>query len=85
MSIGYLPQAYKIIKTKSAEDVSVITYLILSIGTLVWTIYGIQIRDLPIIIGFSIGVFGSWLVLGATLYYNYKNGKKGIIQEKPKP
>ncbi len=69
MSVGYYPQAYKIYKSKSARDVSVPTYAIFSAGTLVWTIYGVYLNDLPIILSFSIGVLGSWLVLALTLYY----------------
>ncbi len=73
MSIGYYPQAYKIWKTKSAHDISIYTYGIFGIGTLVWTFYGIYINDLPIIFSFVIGVIGSWLVFGLTWYYRKRN------------
>ncbi len=33
MSLGYYPQAYKIWKLKSARELSLINYAILSIGT----------------------------------------------------
>lgn len=69
MSVGYYPQAYKIWKTKSVKDISLYTYSIFSVGTLVWTIYGFYLGDLPIVFSFIIGVVGSWLVLGLTLYY----------------
>jgi len=69
MSVGYYPQAYKIYKNKSAKDISVPTYIIFSIGTFVWTMYGFYLNDLPIILSFVIGVVGSWIVLGLTLYY----------------
>lgn len=72
MSVGYYPQAYKIYKTKSAKDISLYTYIIFGIGTLVWTLYGIYLRDLPIILSFIFGVVGSWLVLGLTLHYRNK-------------
>lgn len=69
MSIGYYPQAYKIYKNKSAGNISVSTYIIFSIGTSVWTLYGIYLKDLPIVFSFAIGVFGSWSVLALALYY----------------
>ncbi|PIQ91729.1 MAG: hypothetical protein COV70_02130 [Parcubacteria group bacterium CG11_big_fil_rev_8_21_14_0_20_39_22] len=69
MSIGYYPQAYRIWKTKSSKDISLYTYGIFSIGTFVWTLYGFHLGDLPIISSFIIGVIGSWLVLGLSLYY----------------
>lgn len=69
MSLGYYPQAYKIWKTKSARDISLSTYYIFALGTFIWTLYGIYLKDLVIIASFSIGIIGSWLVLGLSLYY----------------
>ena len=39
------PQIYKIFKTKSANDLSLVTYLILTVGTIVWILYGLQIDE----------------------------------------
>ncbi|KKT81707.1 MAG: hypothetical protein UW78_C0006G0072 [Candidatus Azambacteria bacterium GW2011_GWA1_44_9] len=72
MSIGYYPQAYIIWKNKSSQGISILTYSIFSVGTFVWTIYGFYLRDVPIILSFILGVVGSWLVLGLTLYYKRK-------------
>lgn len=72
MSLGYFPQAYKIWKTKSAESISLPTFTIFSIGNLTWLIYGLLIKDLVIILGFGIGVIGSWSVLGLSLKYRNK-------------
>ncbi|PIN91145.1 hypothetical protein COU57_01830 [Candidatus Pacearchaeota archaeon CG10_big_fil_rev_8_21_14_0_10_32_14] len=63
MSLGYYPQAYKIYKNKSSKDVSIFAFLIFSLGTLTWFLYGLTIGDVPIIIGFILGVIGSFLVL----------------------
>ncbi len=43
------PQIWKIYKTKRAKDLSITTYVILTIGTIVWFLYGIEIRSVPII------------------------------------
>ena len=48
------PQTYKIIKTKSTDDISVNTYLLLTAGCGLWVAYGILNKDLPIIIANSI-------------------------------
>lgn len=69
MSIGYYPQAYKIYKNKSASDISIPAYIIFSLGTFTWALYGIYLNDLPIMLSFFLGVFGSWAVLGLALYY----------------
>lgn len=72
MSIGYYPQLYKIYKNKSARDISVPMYIIMSVGTLTWLMYGVRLHDWIIISGFLLGVVGSWSVLGLSLYYKSK-------------
>ncbi|MES3005456.1 MAG: SemiSWEET family transporter [Patescibacteria group bacterium] len=73
MSLGYFPQAYKIYKTKSAESISIPSFIIFSVGTFVWTLYGFYLRDYPLVISFIIGVIGSWLILGLTIYYKKRS------------
>lgn len=72
MSIGYFPQVYKIWKNKSSADISIPSFVIFSIGTLTWLIYGILIHDVTIILGFLIGVIGSWSVLSLSVLYRNK-------------
>ncbi|MCR4322469.1 MAG: SemiSWEET family transporter, partial [Candidatus Azambacteria bacterium] len=69
MSLGYFLQAHKLFKTKSSHDISLAQYVVLGIGTLTWTAYGIYTRDMVIILGFLLGAIGSWLVLFLTLKY----------------
>jgi MtN3 and saliva related transmembrane protein len=71
LSLGYYPQAYRIWKKKSAGDIAASSYLVFGIGTTVWLLYGIYLRDPVIIISFLAGVVGSWLVLSLTLYFRY--------------
>lgn len=75
MSLGYYPQAYKIWKHKSSENISIPTFTIFSFGTLTWFIYGISIRDLPIIFSFGLGVIGSWMILILSIYFKNRNKK----------
>lgn len=70
MSIGHFPQAYKIYKNKSSKDVSLITYSIFLVGSIIWLIYGIMINETPIIISFIIGVIGTSLVFFLILKYS---------------
>jgi MtN3 and saliva related transmembrane protein len=69
MSLANYSQAYKIYKTKSAEDISVLTYMILLAGGIIWLIYGIVIRNLPIIITYSLGDLAALFVLIGILKY----------------
>ena len=71
MSFGYFTQTYKIIKRKSARDVSLLTYLIFGSGVTVWLIYGISIEDLPIIISNIVAIIGAMSVILS--YFAYRH------------
>lgn len=69
MSFGYYPQAIKILKRKSAKDVSLITYLIFTPGVIIWAIYGISMKNLPLILSNSMNLVGCLFVLIAYSIY----------------
>ena len=47
---AFLPQLIKTLKTKKAEDVSLITLIMFICGVGSWIIYGYKISSLPILI-----------------------------------
>ncbi len=49
-TFSFLPQALKIIKTKHTKDLSLGMYLVFSTGVVLWLVYGILIRDIPVIV-----------------------------------
>ena len=48
-SVSMLPQVIKIAREKKAEDVSMVMLIILLCGIILWIVYGILRKDLPII------------------------------------
>ena len=70
MALANYPQTMKIIKKRSCNDVSILTYLILFPGVLLWILYGISINNLPIIITNLLAV--SSLASVIIVYYIYK-------------
>ena len=63
------PQIYKIFKRKSAKDIAVSTYLILTVGTIIWILYGIEIKNIPILVMNGLALFEFILILlGCYLY-----------------
>ncbi|HYD03437.1 MAG TPA: SemiSWEET family transporter [Alphaproteobacteria bacterium] len=72
MSLAYYPEALEIIKNKSSKNVSRLSYGLFALGTTTWLVYGIIIKSLPVILGFALGVVGSWLVLILTFVYGKK-------------
>lgn len=47
---AYIPQAYKTIKTRQTRDLSIVTFTMLFVGTILWFIYGMYIRDTPLML-----------------------------------
>lgn len=67
--IANLPQAFKIFKRKSAKDISIITYIFLLFGAVVWIFYGFEIKNFPLIITNILGGINLGLVvIGWFLY-----------------
>jgi MtN3 and saliva related transmembrane protein len=48
-TVSFVPQAFKILKTKQTHDISLSMYVLFAVGVLMWLIYGAQINSLPII------------------------------------
>ena len=53
-TIAFLPQVIKTVKTKKTKDISMLMYIILTTGILLWVVYGLLTIDLPIILANSI-------------------------------
>jgi MtN3 and saliva related transmembrane protein len=49
-SISFVPQAWRIWKTRSAKDLSLPMFLIFSAGVVLWLTYGLLSKDIPIIL-----------------------------------
>lgn len=47
---AFLPQAYKIWKSKTADGLSLTMYLVMGTGTLSWLAYGIMIKSPSMIV-----------------------------------
>ena len=46
---GFVPQGIKMLRTKSAKDVSMLTMVQFSVGGTLWLLYGIYLNDYIII------------------------------------
>ncbi len=62
-TLAFLPQLIKTLKTKKAEDVSLITLLMFLTGVLSWIIYGYKISSTPILIANIITFILNLLIL----------------------
>lgn len=64
-TLAFLPQVIKAWKTKHTKDISLITFMALTIGVFLWLIYGIFIESLPVTLanGISLILVFTMLVL----------------------
>ncbi|MBI2136429.1 lipid-A-disaccharide synthase N-terminal domain-containing protein [Candidatus Woesearchaeota archaeon] len=68
-TFGYVPQIIKGYKTKHLKDVSLMMFVLLTIGMFLWMIYGILRKDIVIIIANIVGLVFGATTLGLKLYY----------------
>lgn len=73
-SISLLPQLFKLLKHKKAEDISLFYLFILFVGLALWIWYGFLRDDIPILVtnGFSLVINGVVIFLGV----KYKKAQK---------
>ena len=62
-TISYIPQLIKVMRSKSTEDLSLATFLLLFLGLSLWLVYGILLKNFPLIIANVITLFFISLIL----------------------
>ena len=67
---AFLPQLIKTLKTKKAEDVSLVTLIMFISGVGSWIIYGYKISSLPILIANIITLILNLFILISKIYYS---------------
>lgn len=69
-TISFLPQAIKTIKEKNTEGISLVMYSLFTSGVLMWLVYGIFVKDTPIIIANSITLILAVTILALKIKYS---------------
>ncbi len=69
-TVAFLPQTLKTIKLKHTKDLSLSMYTIFSAGVFLWFLYGLILKELPII--FANGITFIFTVIIISLIIKYK-------------
>ena len=69
---AFLPQLIKTLKTKKADDVSLITLIMFICGVGSWIIYGYKISSFPILVANIITFILNLFILISKIYYTKK-------------
>ncbi len=68
-TIAFLPQVVKTWQSKSAEDVSLVMFILFILGVSLWCLYGWEIHSIPVIIANLITFILSATILALKLFY----------------
>jgi MtN3 and saliva related transmembrane protein len=66
-AICQFPQAYKVFKTKDTHSISLGMYLTMTIGVVLWFIYGCLLGDMPMMLANGVGLIPSLYTLYLTI------------------
>jgi MtN3 and saliva related transmembrane protein len=75
-TVANIPQAIKVIKTRSTKSLSAATYTMLFVGLALWTVYGFIRSDVPVILGNAIAGVLCGVILSIKLWCKYVSGEK---------
>lgn len=68
-TVSFLPQAIRIIKIRETRDISLLTYILLEAGILLWFIYGILIANLPVTLANGITLVFTTIILALKIKF----------------
>jgi len=66
---SFLPQAIKTIQTKDTSGISLPMYILFTVGTLLWLIYGIMSPSLPVAVANAITLIFATTILVYKIKY----------------
>ncbi len=69
-TVAFVPQLVRVVRRRSARDVSLPTFVLFSIGVLLWLLYGIDIGSKPVIASNSVTLVLSVSILILKLRYD---------------
>ncbi|HET9570312.1 MAG TPA: SemiSWEET transporter [Bacteroidales bacterium] len=76
-TINQLPQAYKTIRSKDTHSLSLWMYIMVWFATSLWLLYGILLKDFPLILSNSISI----LPITYILWTKIRNTINGVDKE----
>lgn len=66
---SFVPQLLKIHRDRSAKEVSIIMYIIISAGIFLWLVYGLEIGSMPIIGANGVSLTLTILIIAGKIRY----------------
>jgi MtN3 and saliva related transmembrane protein len=77
---AFVPQLVRVLKLRSAREISLGTFSMFSAGVLLWLIYGIALGSMPVIASNAVTLGLSVGILVLKLKYDCRGAKEGSRQ-----
>ena len=71
-TVSFVPQLIRIWRLRSAREISLIMFLVFSLGVFLWLLYGVFLHDFPIIIANAVSLVLSLAILALKLRFDRK-------------
>jgi MtN3 and saliva related transmembrane protein len=68
-TLSFLPQVIQVLKTKHTKDLSLMMYLVFVTWVFLWLVYGIMVRDIPIIVANTVTLILASIILLMKIRY----------------
>ncbi len=68
-TLGIMDQAVKVFYTGQTDDLSLLMYVLTTLGVILWLIYGIRKKDIPLIVANSVTLLASGYILFSILKF----------------
>ncbi len=69
-TISFLPQLLRVLKLRSARDISLVMFIVFSAGTALWLVYGLLAHSLPVTLANAVTFSLSLAILILKLKYD---------------
>lgn len=77
-TFAFLPQVWRVVKTRSTADLSPVMYLSFWLGVVLWLVYGISQGDVALIFANGVTAFLAGIVLCYVLYNKFRADKDTV-------
>jgi MtN3 and saliva related transmembrane protein len=77
-TVAFVPQLLRVLKLKSAREISLGTFLMYSLGVFLWLVYGLYIGSKPVIASNATALVLSLAILALKVKYDLAGSKKEL-------
>ena len=75
-SVAVIPQVVRTFRTRHARDISIWQPVLLDVGMFLWLVYGIMLKDSPLILANAFSIICNSLLIFMKIYFREDDNRK---------